>query len=326
MNRTRIVGLCLLAAFAISMVAMASSASAGEYFWCQKVGKKKGKYSESKCATLAEKKGKPAGEWEKVSVTPCVNVGKKKGFYADNKCTVKSEKKGKPKGEFELVCGPKPPRTQATNECAYTSTGGPASLSTPLLGPGKVKCLTNTDEGEITGNFTDTDRVTFRNCTFEGLPCQSGGPNGTEPAGTPAEKEGVIETNLLDSRLIDFPETVVIHNPETTAPETVGPAEGHVWEELKSSEHEPYSTEFGCGGIVFLRTAGYDAGEYNVADLGKLSKTQHVKFEAGVGAGSGGLLTEALTESGWVPPGGVPSIEEAGTATITNTSEIEVRA
>jgi len=227
----------------------------------------------------------------------------KKGEYTDSACTKKAAKKGK--GKFEKTTGR-----------SYTSSGGKAELSTPAFGPGKVICTANTDAGEITGPTTDVDRVMFTSCEFEGLECESAGPNST-----PSGKKGVIITNLLDSRLVDNPEGITFLNAETSEVETKGPAAGEVWEELVSSEHEPYSSEFNCGGVVFLRTQGQDTGVFT-SGVNVLSSVDKTAFEAGKGAD--GLLTEVLTESGWAGP--APSIEEAGEATVTNASKIEVKA
>jgi 6-phosphogluconolactonase (cycloisomerase 2 family) len=272
-----------------------------EFFFCAKVGKNKGKYAEGECAARKEKKGKPAGEYDKVPVTNCVEVGKKKGDFSDGACTKRDEKKGKPAGSFELCSN--------TGQCAYTSVGGEATLSTPAFGNNNVTCKANTDTGEITGGFTDTDRVTFTGCEFLGLPCQSAGPNST-----PSGKAGVIITNLLDSRLVGFPEKYTVVN-QAFEPESIGPKEGEVWDKLVSSEHEPFWSEFECGGVVFVRTQGSDAGAYTAGSLNHLSISAEVNFEDTHGQG---LLSEALNEKDeWVPPGGAPSLEEAGTAKIT---------
>jgi hypothetical protein len=310
MKRIHLLGVCLVAMMALVAVSMASTASAGEFFFCSPVAKKTGKYADAKCTTLKEKNGKAAGNFEKLSVSPCINVGKKKGRFADSACTVPDEKKGKPAGSFETCF--------KTGKCKYSSTGGEATLSTPAFGKNNVTCKANTDVGEVTGNFTDTDRVIFTGCEFLGLPCQSSGPNST-----PSGKPGVIITNLLDSKLIDFPEKYPVVNQKFEL-EEIGPVEGEVWDRLVSSEHEPFSSEFECGGVVFLRTQGSDAGAYTKASLNKLSETAEVNFEDTHGQG---LMTEALNEKGeWVPPGGAPSLEEAGTAKLTNSMEIEVRA
>jgi hypothetical protein len=296
MKRISIVGLCLAAAFAFSAM-VASSASAGTYYWCK--AQKHGEYTTGTCATKSSKPKK--GKFEKKPVATC--EAQKHGEYTNSICTVKSSKPKK--GKFEKTKGRK-----------YTSSGGKAELSTPAFGPGKVICTANTDAGEITGAKTDVDRVTFTGCSFEGLECESAGPNST-PSGT----KGVIITNLLDSRLVDNPETITFLNAETNTVETKGPAVGEVWEELVSSEHEPYSSEFNCGGVVFLRTKGQDTGVFT-SGVNALTTTDKVAFEAGKGAD--GLLTEVLTEAGWQGP--APSIEEAGEATVTNETAIEVRS
>lgn len=310
MKRNSILGLCLVSVLAVLGISAmgAASASAGTYYWCAKTAvKKTGNYTEAKCVTVAGKTKKGVftpshkGEYEISPVTNCVK--QKKGEYTESACATKSAKAKK--GTFELTSGRK-----------YTSVGGAAALATPAFGPGDVKCKANTDSGEITGPTTDTDQVTFTGCEFEGLPCESAGPN-SEPSHTP----GVIITAHLTSKLIDNPETLTIIN-QKFEPETVGPAAGHVWNDLFSLEKEGYSSEFNCGGVVFLRTKGQDAGEYTTGSLNHLSKTSETEFEASVGAQ--GLLTEVLTEAGWAGP--APSIEEAGVAVITNESEIEVRS
>ncbi len=297
MKRISIVGLCLVAAFALSAM-VASSASAGTAYWCRAM--KKGEYTTGTCLVKSAKAHK--GKFEKKIVQECEAV--KKGEYTNAACTVKAAKKGK--GKFEKTKGR-----------GYTSTGGKAELATPAFGPGKVICEANTDKGEYTGNTgkTDIDRVTFTGCSFEGLPCQSAGPN-SEPSG----KAGVIITDLLDSRLVDNPETITFLNAETNETETKGPKVGEVWEELKGSQHGAYSSEFECGGVVFLRTTGQDTGV--ILKVGTIGKPQETAFEAGKGAD--GLLTEVLTEAGWAGP--APSIEEAGVAKIENESAIEIRA
>jgi hypothetical protein len=298
MKRISIVALCLAAAFALSAMA-ASSASAGTDYWCK--AQKKGEYTNSTCTTKSSKPKK--GKYELKVVSAC--EAQKKGEYTNSSCTAKSSKPKK--GKFEKTKGR-----------GYTSVGGKAELATPAFGPGKVICTANTDKGEYTGltGKEDIDRVTFTGCEFEGLKCESAGENST-PSGTP----GVIITNLLDSRLVDNPETITFLNGETNTVETTGPAVGEVWEELTSSEHQPYSSEFNCGGVVFLRTTGQDTGVI-IGTLNAPTTSQETAFEAGKGAD--GLLTEVLTEAGWAGP--APSIEEAGVAKVTNESAIDTKS
>jgi hypothetical protein len=294
MGRLRLVGvgLCLASGLALSTVALVPAASAGEYRWCQKVGKKKGQFLDSKC-TLPNTTRKK-GEFEKISVEPCVNVGKKNGRWADNKCTIRREKHGNPSGEYEIVCGP---AAVVPSRCAYTSTGGAATLETPAFGPNNVTCKASTDVGEVMGDFIDYDRITFTGCEFLGLLCQSAGPNGT-----PSGHSGVIVSNLLDGVLIDFPG---------------GPVVGEVWHEFDSGEHEPYLWELECGGVVFLRTLGNMRAVYKVHSLNTVIGPITMKFEATP-------FTTLFTEA-FGPPWSLPAASTL-TTTVTDTyaSEIEV--
>jgi hypothetical protein len=310
MKRIHLLGVCLVAVMASSAVTMASTASAGEFFRCSIVKKKTGKFADEKCSILKEKNGKPAGNFEKLPVSSCVNVGKKKGKFSDSACTVVAEKKGKPAGEWETCF--------ATGKCSFSSSGGEATLSTPAFGKNSVTCKAYSDLGEITSNFTHKDRIVFTGCEFLGLPCQSAGPNST-----PSGKPGVIITNLLGTKLVDFPTKYTVIN-QKFEPEEIGPAEGEVWYKLLSYEHEPFWAETDCGGVVFLRTQGSDAGVYTKASLNKLSLTAEINFEDTHGQG---LMSEALNEKGeWEPLGGAPSLKEGGTVKVTNSSEIEVRS
>jgi len=241
MKRMKIVGLCLVAAFAFAALAGASTASAAKYNVC--VAKKKGKYSDSACSVLDEKKGKPKGSFEREVPDSCYEV--KKGKYSDAGCSVLDEKKGKPKGSHELAPSP-----------TFKDATGPATLETPAFGPNNVTCTSSTSEGEITGAKSATDRATFTGCQLEGFPCESIGPEST-PSGTPE----VIITNGLNTELID-----------------VGPAVDS--KIVANGEHTVYSSEFACvGGLVKLRTQGYLSGEYTPGSVGVESNTSTVLFE-----------------------------------------------
>jgi hypothetical protein len=311
------VELCAGVAVALGAMAIASSAPAAEYRSCQEVAKKTGKYADSRCATIKEKKGIPDGSYEKLSVAPCISVGKKKGKYADAGCTKLDEKKGEPAGKFELC--------SKTSKCPFSGNSGESTLEVPAFGKNNWTCKARVFVGEITGPQTAIERITYTGCEFLGLPCQSGGPNGTRSG-----KPGVIITNLLKSRLVGFPEKYTVIN-QNFEPEEIGPKEGEVWTRRLNekqepgeppAEKEPYSFEFECGGIQYVRVLGSDAGAYTKSSLNHLSFTSEVNFEATHGQG---LLAEALNEKGeWVPPGGAPWLEEAGTAEL-RTGEIEVR-
>jgi hypothetical protein len=237
MGRFRIAGLCLVATLALGASALGSGAQAAEYKWCRAV-KKTGEFTESGCKTIAEKKGKPdhKGGWELKPVEAC--VAQKKGEYTNETCTVKS---AKPKrGHFELTTGRT--FTDAPGQAEFATPGLPASFS--------LSCSGSTIAGFISGTTnpakTAVEQVTFTGCALFGIvPCESAGLNST-PSGT----SGVIITNLLDSRLMGYPETVTWTNAFTNLPETTGPAVGEVWTELSSGEHEPYWFEAECGGTV----------------------------------------------------------------------------
>ena len=294
----RIAGPAAVAVLVLAACAFASVSRAGTYYWCRPA--KKGEYLNSTCSTKSAKHEK--GKYELKLVATC--EAEKRGDYTSSSCTELSSKPHK--GTYETTGGR-----------AYTSTGGSAELSTPAFGSGAVVCTASAGAGEITGPKTGVYRLTFTGCSFEGLTCESAGPNST-----PSGQAGVIITSLLVSRLVDSPETISFLNAETNDLETRGPAVGEVWEELKSFEHEPYLAEFACGGIVFLRVQGEDTGVVEGDSVNDLTLTHEIAFEAGRGAD--GLLSEALTEAGWVGP--APSIEEAGVLTVRDETPTEVCA
>jgi hypothetical protein len=288
-------GICViaaLAAFALTAV-VASSASAGTYYVCN--AKKKGKYNAG-CEKEVSKKG--VAELEPLATC----VAKKKGKYNAN-----CEKEVTKKGVAEKL------------KLTYTTSGGAASLSTPAFGPGDVKCTASTGAGEYTSDKTATLQITFTGCEFEGLPCKSEGPN-SEPSGV----SGHIKTDKLVTKLLDNPETISYLNAET-GPATYAPVVGEVGNTVvaeKESGGHLFSSEFNCGGVVFLRTYGEDTGVFEAGSVNVLSTTAKSKFEKGVGAN--GLLTEVLTEAGWAGP--APSIEEAGVTTTTSSVAVEVKS
>jgi hypothetical protein len=198
-----------------------AAAAAPEYGQC--VAQKKGNYTEGACLTVSEKKGAPnhkgSFEWVPGPGAPCVE--QKKGDYTDSQCTTAAPKPGK--GTFEKTLG-----------ASFSSTGGAVTLETPGQGSGKVLCTASSATGEVTGTKTGVERLTFTGCESAGKQCTSEGAGGTA-SGT----AGVIETNLLDTRLL---------GPVATE---VG---NEVWTELASAEHQPYWAEFGCGGSLFRLT------------------------------------------------------------------------
>ncbi len=185
MKRINIMGLCLVAVFAMSAVLAASaSAATPEYKWC--VAQKKGNYTESGCLTVAEKKGKPdhKGGYEAKTVGAC--VAQKKGNFTESACETVAEKKGKPdhKGGYELI----PPGGE------FTSTLGTSTLVTHSTTgtPEDVVCTGGKDAGEITGPSSDEETITFEGCEASGNKCENVGA-------------GKIETERLGSYLLAIP-------------------------------------------------------------------------------------------------------------------------
>ena len=242
------------------------------------------------------------GKFEKVPLSAC--IAQKKGEYTNNTCTVKSVKAKK--GKFEKASGLK-----------FTTKGGAAKLATPAFGPTDVTCTTSKGVGQYLDSHNASFQIHFEGCEFEGLKCESAGPNST-PSGT----AGVIETNLLNAKLVDHGESIKYLDAESNTEKTYEPAVGEVGLKTTSKEHEPYSSEFNCGGVVFIRTFGQDTGVFEASSVNKVLTSIQVAFKAKIGAN--GLLTEVLTESGWAGP--APSIEEAGVTTLTNETGVEIRS
>jgi hypothetical protein len=204
MKRINIAGLCLVAAFAFSVLiaATAQAAISPEFGQCVG-GQKKGNYTESLCKTVAvkvkTKKGvitetpdhKGAYEWEPAPLATCVSV--KKGFYSNSECTTRDESKGKPKGKFEKVC--------ATSCADFTTKSGattiynfaPENESEPETLPqgstltgigGTVKCSSSTGAGEYTSGESSSETLTLTGCESSGNTCTTTGEaTGTIKAG-----------------------------------------------------------------------------------------------------------------------------------------------
>jgi hypothetical protein len=145
MRRMKMMGLCLVALFALTAVAV-SSASAAEpaFYECAKLskvgGKYTGKYTAKNCATEASKAEQEAGKKNKYELQEGIGA-KGKGF------------KGK---------------------------GGAATLHTPAVG-GEVKCKSFKDAGNVTTPTTEGKVVSeFKTCESLKKKCASPG----EKAGT----------------------------------------------------------------------------------------------------------------------------------------------
>ncbi|MGO9763440.1 MAG: hypothetical protein ACLP1Q_19485 [Solirubrobacteraceae bacterium] len=256
---------------------------APEYGSC--VAQKNSRYTDSGCQDVAEKKGVPddKGSFEWMSGPSPTCVARKKGEYTNSDCTAKAVKAGK--GAFEKAPGP-----------GFTSASETVTLQTPGLDR-TVVCAASTGAGEVTGLSTSIDRITFTGCESAGKRCASEGPDST-----PSGRAGVIVTNLLRNRLL-------------------GPVAGQVWTELASSEHEPYSAEFGCEGVRF-RTKGSLAG-VQAGDVNTPSATSTTTFTLEEGEQA---LSSEVSETGgksWVGP---DPTSEAGVMSNTAEAQTEIKS
>jgi hypothetical protein len=258
------------------------AAGAPEYGQC--VARKGGNYTDEGCSVVAEKKGVPdhKGHFEWVpgpASSAC--VAQKKGEYTESSCATKSAKPKK--GGFEKLAGP-----------GFTSSTGTVKLETPGLGR-TVVCGASSGKGEVTGLTSGVERITLTGCEAAGNKCTSEGSNST-PSGT----AGVIDTNLLDTRLLGSP--------------------AEVWTQLLSGEHQPYVAELGCEGVL-LRISGALAGVQQ-GDIGapSLTSTTTLAGESGEQA----LSTAASTNGGKSWSAADPT-NVAAVATNTAASPTEIR-
>ncbi len=288
----RMGGVCLVAMLALGAM-LASGAQAGTYYRCN--AHKKGKYSESGCKTLDEKKGKPKGGYELEEVKTC--VPQKKGKYSESKCETLDEKNGKGKGSFEKSKG-----------LGFAAKTGNLKWAVPDLGPSDIECSESTTVGEITGAKTARERIRLTGCQSAGLPFQSRGPDST-----PSGESGVIVTNELDVRLIDHGEKAGGYGGRE-------PAEGEAWEEIVSAEHQPYIAEFEQSGLVFERWSGALSGVVTTNNLSTTSTTEFSELQ-----GEQALLAEASStgfEGPWSP---LLPMTITTTATVRNEVPIELK-
>jgi hypothetical protein len=201
MKQIKVVGLCLVVAFALSaLISTTAQAATPEFGNC--VAAKKGFYKDSKCTERDEKKGAPKGkfEWQAGAQPTCVAV--KKGFYKDSGCTERDEKKGAPKGKFEKECEASCADIKSKSGAATFYTFEPLNESEPSKLPqgatltglgGVVKCTSSSGSGEITGASESEEQITFSGCQSLSTPCESIG----SAAGTIVASRVVGELELL---------------------------------------------------------------------------------------------------------------------------------
>ncbi len=220
MRHFKILGLCLVAVFALVAVA-ASSASAAEPEWGHCLAQKHGNYTEGNCATVATKHGVPDHkghfEWLGGGGSSCYAM--KHGNYTESACATVATKHGVPdhKGHYEKTGGGK-----------FTGVGGAGVLKVFLYNCevepsentgkrlphedcnadngrhgnpqgfgfhgetfGEVECETEHASGEAVGTDEVTDvHVRFTGCVGLGYPANSKGL-----------AAGEIEVNPLKGRL-----------------------------------------------------------------------------------------------------------------------------
>ncbi len=215
MKHVKLLGLCLVALFALYAVA-ATGASAAEPEWGHCVSKpKKGNYTEGNCQTVAtkEKKGKSEPdhkgnfEWAPGAAAAC--FAQKDGNYKDSGCTTVAEKKGVPdhKGKYEETGGPKFTAAStgpgvlksafhvcSSSKFPHEQERHPRAACEEYYenGAAEIECKTENATGEATGtNGVANVNVRFKGCTALGAIDVS----------TVGLAEGEIETSTLKGRL-----------------------------------------------------------------------------------------------------------------------------
>ena len=217
MKRIKVVGLCLVAVFAMSaIVASGAQATGAEFGQC--VAKKKGEYTTATCAVKSVKAHK--GKFEFVPGPSPTCAAQKHGEYTTNTCSVKSSKPKK--GKFEKKAG-----------SSFTLVGGPGVLETPAFG-GPVECTNSTGSGKITGAKKNESITTFENCQTGGKKCNSA-----------LAPSGIITTQPLTGTLIGHGEK---------GPKGNEPASKAAWTDIVGTSGP--SSIFTCEGGIEIETNG----------------------------------------------------------------------
>jgi hypothetical protein len=159
MKRTRVVGLCVVAACAFGGIVLVSSASAAEIGECAAFTK--GNYTESNCATVSESKGEPnhKGDFEFEPADSCYELAKH-GSFTESACETVAEKRGQPdhKGDYESTASP-----------TFTISAGPSELVTPGFGAFKCSALHGT--GAVLGGTSTTEQYSYTGCETDSEKC-----------------------------------------------------------------------------------------------------------------------------------------------------------
>ena len=209
MKHVKIIGLCLVAVFALVAVA-ASSASAAEPEWGHCVAvKSKGHYEDSNCTKEDFKESKSHKrtykgkfEWDSGATAAC--FPQKHGKYKDSACTVEDVKKGKPVGKYEKTGGPK-----------FTGQGGAGVLQVVFYDCEKEGTYKRRPRKDCEGKGYEEASGSNVECTNEKATGESKGLDevadvtvrftGCTAFGTPATTAGLapgeIQTKTLKGRL-----------------------------------------------------------------------------------------------------------------------------
>lgn len=235
MKRMRIVGLCLVAMFALSAV-VASTAFAEEhpeFMICGKVakvgGKYTGKYSSKTCGPKeATKEEQEAGKKNKYERVPYTSAKKK---------TYKAKNKGEPK-----------------NAIVNPLTGGP---SKPAEDKGDTECKKEAVVGEVTSATTEKWKTTYSSCKGLGTPCNTKG-----------QKAGVIVTNELEA-------TLVYLNKEHTEVGLRVKGTGKAGGNTNTPELANYECEIGVSVEVFGEVLAKTTGNVDSANKKTTQTVEH---------------------------------------------------
>ncbi|HTQ68046.1 MAG TPA: hypothetical protein VMI13_05090 [Solirubrobacteraceae bacterium] len=309
-----IVGLCIVAAMALSAMVASTASAAPELGQCVKLGKytipkeKKGKYGgengtadptctqfswKLKSKTLHAKNEKGSYEWVPGAPGKCTKLSKAKGKYADGTCEKLHEKCKKVvecspdgKGEWEKI----EPYDNGPGFKAVGTAPGILTIPTEKL---TTECKNYSAAGKATSATKATVVAKFVECEIQGTKevCES-----LVPAASPGE----ITTQLLDV-------------------ETIEPATGVVGPKFTAAEAN--LADYECGKKTHGKVAGFLTAKYKSGAINKMGK------ELTESAGPGEVeqkLTESFSFSGG-PFGPFAEGTQSDASTITYDSEVEIR-
>jgi hypothetical protein len=354
----KMIGLCLVAVFALGAVVAAGSATAAEPEWGRCVAAKGGHYKNSNCTEeAASKKGKFTGKFEwRAGAPPAAGecVKQKHGEYTNSSCTTKSSKPKK--GTFEKI-GPKFKGEGGASVLESTfffcrrgnwkvngvceNNKGELEESEDSVGPEKIECTSENASGELSGTKEVTHvEVVFHGCHYSSVGCTNTGVEGevkiNELAGalgyiSKANKEVGVQLNPVD-KPGPFAEFGCAENIDYI---TVGESRDELLEnEFGKATEEPWWSGGGGDGIISPVTpvdhmAKAYTQEYKV-EYPETSggRRQPVNVPSHLEGGGTELLENWLTDknpyqgvrSAWSPAG------EIVTNVNTGEGEVEIKA